>query len=261
MEQDRRSGKLGSTARRSRARSFYRPGIQAWYNQFIDVDPADANHVFVGLEEVYETEDGGSHWTTIGPYWNFDFHCWSVVRRAEHLPADDAPRSALDRDRRRHASTSATTAASTRGRCAARVNAQRQRHRLAEPEREHAHAAVLLGRRSARSPGGVAVSGGLQDNGGSLLLPEDLTGAGKMGSPFGGDGGDTLVDPNDGCRIVQEYVFLAMEVTENCGRSDGTVRVGTRHRSRTIRSRASSRRSRPTPPTRITGSPAASTSG
>ena len=45
-----------------------------------------------------------------------------------------------------------------------------------------------------------------------------------MGSPFGGDGGDTLVDPNDGCRIVQEYVFLAMELTENCGRSDGTVR-------------------------------------
>jgi hypothetical protein len=29
--------------------------------------------------------------------------------------------------------------------------------------------------------GGVAVSGGLQDNGGSLLLPEDLTGSGKMG--------------------------------------------------------------------------------
>jgi len=33
------------------------------------------------------------------------------------------------------------------------------------------------------------------------------------------------VDPDDGCRIVGEYVFLAMELTENCGRSDGTVRV------------------------------------
>lgn len=32
------------------------------------------------------------------------------------------------------------------------------------------------------------------------------------------------MDPNDGCHIVQEYVFLAMEVTENCGRSDGTER-------------------------------------
>src|SRR5207244_9433625 len=72
--------------------------------------------------------------------------------------------------------------------------------------------------------GGVAVSGGLQDNGGSLLLPEDLSGSGTMGSPFGGDGGDTLVDPDDGCRILGEYVFLAMELTENCGRSDGTFR-------------------------------------
>lgn len=36
--------------------------------------------------------------------------------------------------------------------------------------------------------------------------------------------GDTLVDPDNGCNIVQEYVFLAMEMTENCGRSDGTVR-------------------------------------
>ena len=55
------------------------PGIQAWYNQFLDVDPDDPDHVFVGLEEVFETEDGGTHWDAIGPYWNFDFPCWSSV--------------------------------------------------------------------------------------------------------------------------------------------------------------------------------------
>jgi hypothetical protein len=44
-----------------------------------------------------------------------------------------------------------------------------------------------------------------------------------MGSPFGGDGGDVLVDPDDGCKIMGEYVFLDLEVTTNCGRSDGTV--------------------------------------
>ena len=110
-------------------------------------------------------------------------------------------------------------------------------------------------------PGGVAVSGGLQDNGGSLLLPEDLTGNGMMGSPFGGDGGDTLVDPNNGCNIVQEYVFLAMEVTENCGAlgRDRARRSATSIRA--IRSRGSSRRSRRTPRSPITGSPAASTCG
>jgi hypothetical protein len=37
-----------------------------------------------------------------------------------------------------------------------------------------------------------------------------------MVSNFGGDGGDVLVDPNDGCNIVQEYVDLTMSVTQTC---------------------------------------------
>jgi hypothetical protein len=41
-----------------------------------------------------------------------------------------------------------------------------------------------------------------------------------MSSNFGGDGGDVLVDPNDGCNIVQEYVVLAMRVTNKCARQD-----------------------------------------
>ena len=54
------------------------PGQQAWYNQAIIVDPNNANHVFVDLEEVFETNNAGSTWTTIGPYWNFPLSCWSV---------------------------------------------------------------------------------------------------------------------------------------------------------------------------------------
>ena len=41
-----------------------------------------------------------------------------------------------------------------------------------------------------------------------------------MGSNFGGDGGDVLVDPNDGCNIVQEYVVLSMTVTQTCANPD-----------------------------------------
>jgi hypothetical protein len=37
-----------------------------------------------------------------------------------------------------------------------------------------------------------------------------------MVSNFGGDGGDVLVDPLNGCNIVQEYVVLTMEVTNDC---------------------------------------------
>jgi hypothetical protein len=67
-------------------------------------------------------------------------------------------------------------------------------------------------------PGGVAVAGGLQDNGGSLLLPGEST----MVSPFGGDGGDIIVDPQDGCKILDEYVYLDLWITTNCGASDGS---------------------------------------
>ena len=33
--------------------------------------PQGPSHVYVGLEEIYETSDAGQTWTTIGPYWNF----------------------------------------------------------------------------------------------------------------------------------------------------------------------------------------------
>jgi hypothetical protein len=65
----------------------------------------------------------------------------------------------------------------------------------------------------------VLVSGGLQDNGGSLLRP----GAPKMVSNFGGDGGDVIVDPNDGCNIAQEYVYLTIEVTKNCANNSEAI--------------------------------------
>jgi hypothetical protein len=65
----------------------------------------------------------------------------------------------------------------------------------------------------------VAVSGGLQDNGGSLLRT-DMT---DMVSNFGGDGGEIIVDPKNGCRIVGEYVGLTLYRTENCAKSKGDV--------------------------------------
>ena len=75
----------------------------------------------------------------------------------------------------------------------------------------------------------VLVSGGLQDNGGSLLRPARA----KMGSNFGGDGGDVLVDPTNGCNIVQEYVYLSIEVTQTCAQPGRrTERVPRPDRSR-----------------------------
>ena len=61
------SGQLsasGSAQARSGMRG-YKPGVQAWYNQFLAIDPANVNHIYLGLEEVYETTNGGANWEII----------------------------------------------------------------------------------------------------------------------------------------------------------------------------------------------------
>lgn len=104
--------------------SGYMPGVQAWYNQFLAVDPANAEHVYAGLEEVYETKDGGSSWSTVGPYWNFGFPAGASTRPSRRAtaarpptPTSTASRSAATTARA--SSTSATTAASTSARSTA----------------------------------------------------------------------------------------------------------------------------------------------
>src|SRR5581483_7527485 len=67
--------------------------------------------------------------------------------------------------------------------------------------------------------GGTAIWGGLQDNGVSLLPGR----ARDMISPFGGDGGDVLVDPANADRAAMEYVDAAINVTTNGGSSDGVT--------------------------------------
>ncbi|HET6166385.1 MAG TPA: hypothetical protein VFE07_06120, partial [Marmoricola sp.] len=39
---------------------------------------------------------------------------------------------------------------------------------------------------------------------------------------FGGDGGDTIVNPRNGCQILDEYVYLTLWATKTCGQTDGT---------------------------------------
>ena len=180
--------------------------------------PGEPEPVSSGLEEVYETSNGGSNWNTVGPYWNFYFSCWAPdalypPNGDRTVPAGDAHRPALRWRSARSTARPTLFVGNDGGIYRRPLNGhdqlERQRDRLAEPERRHdRRAAVLLRRRrhsadhgdraDRRPASGVLVSGGLQDNGGSLLRP----GAAKMSSNFGGDGGDVLVDPNDGCNIV-----------------------------------------------------------
>jgi hypothetical protein len=253
------SDKLGSTSSGSALYANfgqgYSPGIQAWYNQFLLVDPNDAKHVYAGLEEVYETKDGGTTWKTVGPYWNFYFSCWNPNVLYPPNGASGANGCPLTTHSDQHSIAVGGSGANQfvvvgndGGAYQRPLNGQSNRNGNATdwvslndgsidalqyyavgigkinhtvhstPEQTVDENTLPVVGSSA--PGGVLVSGGLQDNGGSLLRP----GASTMVSNFGGDGGDVLVDPNDGCNIVQEYVVLSMSVTQTCASPDLAAR-------------------------------------
>ena len=196
------------------AKSGGTPGQQAWYNQYILVDPKDAGHVYLGLEEIFESTNYGGKWSTIGPYWNFPLACWNPNPALDTCPKTTHPDQ--------HSATigaDGTFFAGNDGGVWRRptslhnvvrwTNLNRTLHTL-----QYYYAGV------GRMAGGDAIWGGLQDNGVSLLKPN----ATQLVSPFGGDGGDVIVDPNNGNKAVVEYVFLNMARTENGGRSDGSTR-------------------------------------
>ncbi|UAC01724.1 glycosyl hydrolase [Dactylosporangium vinaceum] len=205
----------------------YMPGIQSWYNQFLQVDPKDPKHVYMGLEEVFETRDAGATWTTPGPYWNFPFPCWSI----------DPSKQTGDCHQTPHSDQHAVTIGSKDGKPYVVVGNDGGAYRRPVNGKADAsghgtdwaslndgsmdvlqYYSVGVGLDRQGRNVGVAVSGGLQDNGQSILRPGDRV----MGSNFGGDGGDTIVDPANGCNIAAEYVYLALSVTNNCAVNDGS---------------------------------------
>ena len=189
----------------------YHPGVQAWYNQFIAVDPGDANHLYLGLEEVFESTDGGGKWTAVGPYWNFDMPCSTGPQGLDGCPMTTHP------DQHAIAIQGNTVFIGNDGGVYSRSRTNHAQYGwtnlndgLRTLQYYYADAGPVTG--------GDAYWGGLQDNGESLLLPNTT----PMVSPFGGDGGDTLVDHTNGNRAVVEYVDLDMALTTNGGRSDGS---------------------------------------
>ena len=203
------SSKLANSGSALKSYRGYAPGVQAWYNQFIAVDPTNADHVYVGLEEVFETTDGGTSWKTIGPYWNFTLPCYA--NGADTCPKTTHP------DQHAIAFAGNTVYVGNDG----GVWSRDKRNHEIEWKDLNATLRTLqyYYAGAGKVSGGDAIWGGLQDNGESLLLP----GLSTMVSPFGGDGGDTLVDPNNGDRAVVEYTNLDMALTTNGGRSDGST--------------------------------------
>jgi photosystem II stability/assembly factor-like uncharacterized protein len=193
----------------------YAPGIQAWYNQFLGVDPANPNHVYVGLEEVFETRDGGTTWRAVGPYWNFTLPCAAngldscpkTTHPDQHVVSFGGGRVWVGNDGGIYSRSLTRSMASSAG--WNNLNATLR-------TLQYYGAGVGNAPADAGNPdigSGLMFWGGMQDNGVSLLAP----GLSEMVSPFGGDGGQQLVDPADGDRAISEYVGLDMWKTTNGG--------------------------------------------
>ena len=233
----------GSAMKQTTIGKGYQPGIQAWYNQSLGVDPNNPNHIYLGLEEIYESWNAGATWQTTGRYWNFGLSCFSYT-----LSQNTCDGNVMHSDQHALAFSSWTNHTpevyvGNDGGVYARPTAQRtpgwRNLNASGTLRTLQYYSVGVG---SLPSGGVAVWGGLQDNGVSFASPkgstysytypgtstpvtEQLNPDGQMAEPFGGDGGDQIVNPANGCQTVGEYTDLTPSVTNNCGytaNSDGT---------------------------------------
>jgi photosystem II stability/assembly factor-like uncharacterized protein len=199
----------GSAQAKSRIGKGYGPGIQAWYNQFLAVDPANKDHLYLGLEEVYETQNAGSGWNTIAPYWNFGFSCFSYSPfegTCDHNGAHPDQHAAVI--------TGGQLYVGNDGGIYSRALTN---HLEGHWTNDNQHLNALQYYSAAGSGDGV-IYGGLQDNGSNKVFAttgvvKDDNGNNISVSSvqvFGGDGGYTLVDPANSDNVLTEYVGLTV---------------------------------------------------
>ena len=188
--------------------TFGSPGVQTWYNQDLAVDPADPNHVYAGLEEVYESIDGGATWITASPYWNYNFACDftspptcpNVTHPDQHAMMIANGQIVIGNDGGVYSRPLSDDAADGNW---TDLNATLESWQYYDA-------------RAGRFGGhGVGVWGGLQDNGTSLLA----SGSSQMVEPAGGDGFDVVVDPQNANNMVGEYTDGTMYSSTDGGHS------------------------------------------
>ena len=207
----------GSAQARSRIGiKGYGPGIQAWYNQFLAVDPGNKDHLYLGLEEVYETQNAGSGWNTIAPYWNFGFSCFAYKPfegTCNHNQAHPDQHAALI--------TGGTLYIGNDGGVYSKSLSDHSSGNWTNLN-QHLDALQFY---SAAGSGDSVIYGGLQDNGSSKIFTTPTTILDDRGNPisvssvqvFGGDGGYTLVDPTNSNNVITEYVGLTVLKSTDSG--------------------------------------------
>jgi sugar lactone lactonase YvrE len=180
-------------------------GAQAWYNQDLAVDPLHDNHVYAGLEEVFESTNGGGTWVTASQYWNYGLACSPNCPNTTH-PDQHAMMIADDK-----------IVIGNDGGVYSRPLSDTQQYgdwtdlnaTLRSMQYYDARAGAL------GQTGEIAAWGGLQDNGTSFTR----SGAPQTVEPAGGDGFDVIVDPKNANRMTGEYVDGATYTSTDGGHS------------------------------------------
>ncbi len=186
--------------------SGYGVGVQAWYNQDLAVDPANPDHLYAGLEEVFESTDAGNTWVTASPYWNYTLACESTTAGCPNTTHPDQHAMMI---------TDGKIVIGNDGGVYSRPLSDDQQYGDWTDLNATLRSWQYYDARAGRTGRATTVFGGLQDNGTSVLT----TGSGQMAEPAGGDGFDVVVDPRDGNKMVGEYTEGAMYSSTDGGHS------------------------------------------
>jgi hypothetical protein len=182
-------------------------GVQAWYNQDLAVDPSDPNHVYAGLEEVFQSNNGGGSWVTASPYWNYGLPCAGTSAGCPNTTHPDQHAMMI---------TNGKIVIGNDGGVYSRPLSDTQQYgdwtdlnaTLRSWQYYDARAGMLGGKTTA-------VWGGLQDNGTSVISSKSA----QMVEPAGGDGFYVIVDPQNANNMVGEYTDGTMYSSQDGGHS------------------------------------------
>lgn len=177
--------------------SGYGVGVQAWYNQDLAVDPANPDHVYAGLEEVFESTDAGGTWVTASPYWNYGLACATTTAGCPNTTHPDQHAMMI---------TNGKIVIGNDGGVYSRPLSDDQEYGDWTDLNATLRSWQYYDARAGKIGKATAVWGGLQDNGTSVLIQ----GRSQMAEPAGGDGFYVIVDPRNANRMVGEYTEGAM---------------------------------------------------
>lgn len=210
------------------------PGIQAWYNNWIEVDPTATDpvtkaptRVIFGLEEIWQNAvrtgvTGPTSWNVIGRYWNA---CALIVAGTQCSgPSSPIPGTTTHPDQHGglfvpDGSAGVTLYAANDGGAYKQHVGRGQEFsndRWGDGINDGLHTLQPYDVNLAKDGTMVA---GLQDNGTIKISPD-----GRQDMIYGGDGFYAGIDPDNSKRIVEEYTYGGVSGTLDGGRTWSSFR-------------------------------------